>query len=300
MAEIIGEGLDEAWDRLTILQLKTAGYRFVCRYLGEDTTGKNLTMQEADELKAAGIAIVSNYEYAPGAALAGYPRGYDNAQLARRQHAMCGGPDTAPIYFSVDVDVADSVQMAAVVAYFRGVNAVLGVARTGAYAEYDVIKQLFDAGVIRYGWQTYAWSHGQWDPRAQLRQVRNGLVVAGHDVDEDQALTADFGQWGAQIMDGFTDDDRRLLTNVERACTAVLVNGERQVWGLDYTPGAYQHAPGDPSRDAQLWAVLDSIATRPQVTVDAAAVAAAIVADPGFPAALQAALRGLRLNVAEQ
>ncbi|MFI2206441.1 hypothetical protein ACH47Z_37915 [Streptomyces sp. NPDC020192] len=49
-----------------------------------------------------------------------------------------------------------------------------------------------------WGWQTYAWSGGNWDSRAQLRQVQNDITVAGHDADLDQAMAADFGQWGGK------------------------------------------------------------------------------------------------------
>jgi hypothetical protein len=80
--------------------------------------------------------------------------------------------------------------------HFDGVASVLGLARTAAYGGFYPIKRLFDAGKIAYGWQTFAWSGGQWDPRAQLRQVRNGVTIAGADCDIDEAQVQDFGQWG--------------------------------------------------------------------------------------------------------
>ena len=47
------------------------------------------------------------------------------------------------------------------------------------------------------GWQTYAWSYGQWDARAQLRQVLNSVSVGGSVgcCDKDVAVAADYGQW---------------------------------------------------------------------------------------------------------
>jgi hypothetical protein len=56
------------------------------------------------------------------------------------------------------------------------------------------VKRLFDNGKIKWAWQTYAWSYGQWDGRAQLRQIQNG--IAGGQMDKDQSMVADFGQWG--------------------------------------------------------------------------------------------------------
>jgi hypothetical protein len=73
---------------------------------------------------------------------------------------------------------------------------VLGVARTGAYGGIQQLKRLFDAHKIAWGWQTLAWSAGQWEPRAQLRQVRTGLTApVGGPYDIDEAQVADFGQW---------------------------------------------------------------------------------------------------------
>src|SRR5262249_42156166 len=63
------------------------------------------------------------------------------------------------------------------------------------YGGLEFIKRSFDQVKIRYGWQTYAWSHGQWDARAQLRQTLNGVHIAGFDVDLDEAHAADYGQW---------------------------------------------------------------------------------------------------------
>ena len=76
---------------------------------------------------------------------------------------------------------------------------VIGVARTGAYGGYYVIQRLFNASKIKWGWQTYAWSGGQWDTRAQVRQVLNGITAAGdaNCCDKDEAVAADFGQWHA-------------------------------------------------------------------------------------------------------
>jgi hypothetical protein len=78
-------------------------------------------------------------------------------------------PVSSPIYFAVDFNETAG-QAGAVASYFRGVNAVLGVNRTGGYGGYWTISRLFNSGLIRFGWQTSAWSGGRWDPRAQLQQ----------------------------------------------------------------------------------------------------------------------------------
>ncbi|GAB3943046.1 hypothetical protein GCM10027614_31110 [Micromonospora vulcania] len=121
----------------------------------------------------------------------------ENATKAQSQALACGMPAGKPIYFSVDFDASAS-QQTVINAYFDGVASVLGRARVGAYGGYYVIKRLFDAGKIRWGWQTYAWSSGQWDSRAQLRQVKNGVTIGGADCDLDEAWAIDFGQWGSR------------------------------------------------------------------------------------------------------
>lgn len=80
--------------------------------------------------------------------------------------------------------------------YFKGVASVIGLKRTAAYGSYKVIKYLFDNRLISYGWQTYAWSYEQWEPRAHIRQYQNGVNLAGHEVDYNESMAADFGQWG--------------------------------------------------------------------------------------------------------
>lgn len=174
--------------------LKQHGVTFVCRYLSEVnalTKVKLLTLAEAKALSAANISIVSNYEWYANRALEGFASGVADAQIAKAQHAECGGPADKPIYFSVDCDC----EGAQTVEYFKGVASVLGLSRTGAYGSYRVIKYLLDNDLISYAWQTYAWSGGQWDSRADIQQYENGVTLAGHSVDYNRAMKEDFGAW---------------------------------------------------------------------------------------------------------
>ena len=193
-----------------------AGVTFVCRYLSEvnaQTVLKLLTAGEAKMLSEAGIAIVSNYEWYATRPLEGASAGADDAHIAASQHAGCGGPADRPIYFSVDFDMT-AAEESAVGAYFKGVASVIGLPRTGAYGSAGVLKYLFDNHLITWGWQTYAWSGGEWEARAHIQQYQNGVVLAGHSVDYDRATVADFGQWkvggGTMIPQGWTDDGHTL------------------------------------------------------------------------------------------
>jgi hypothetical protein len=192
---------DFAWSKPSVAALKGAGYSGVCRYLSRDTSGKNLSRAEADAYRTAGIAIVSNWEYDPQAALNGYNQGVADATLARTQHEQCGGPATAPIYFSVDFDTTPG-QQAAINAYLNGCASVLGKSRVGVYGSYYVVERCAGAGTASWFWQTYAWSGGQWSSHAHIRQIQNGITVGGADCDRNQAMTANYGQWGAAAPSG--------------------------------------------------------------------------------------------------
>ncbi len=59
---------------------------------------------------------------------------------------------------------------------------------------YWAVSRLLDAGLIRRGWQTIAWSGGKWDPRAVLRQELTQVFGAA-DVNLLVSSAADFGQF---------------------------------------------------------------------------------------------------------
>jgi hypothetical protein len=196
----VRKGLDYSFARPSPSGLHSEGYTFAARYYSYDnsgTHGKILFSGEANSLIANGIDIVSNWEYAADDALSGYNQGVADAKVANQQAAAAGAPADRPIYFSVDFD-ATPTQQTPINDYMDGVASVIGRGRTGAYGGYYVIKRLFDAGKITWGWQTYAWSGGQWDARAQLRQVQNGITAAGDGscCDLDNSNADDFGQWG--------------------------------------------------------------------------------------------------------
>jgi hypothetical protein len=204
---LTARGVDYAWSHPAPDAIRGAGYTFAARYLSYDGGAKNLSAGESAALWANGVDTVVVFEEQADDALSGYPQGVADAHLAAQQSAADGILAGRPIYFAVDFD-ATAGQQGAIDAYFDGVASVLGRARTGAYGGYYVVKRLFDAGKITWGWQTYAWSGGLWDARAQLRQVENGVSVGGSYAccDADDAVAADFGQWHARPVgsDGCT------------------------------------------------------------------------------------------------
>ncbi|HZT91249.1 MAG TPA: DUF1906 domain-containing protein [Gaiellaceae bacterium] len=187
-------GVDYASGTRDAAKLVADGAHFVCRYFSTPGNPKNLTATEAQALHHAGLHIVTVFENRADDALGGHAAGVRDAQLALGQARACGLPDDRPIFFAVDFDCTPAAQVY-VNAYFVGVASVLGHRRTGAYGGYWVIKRLFDNHLISYGWQTAAWSGGQWDPRACLRQYDFDKTFGGLQVDLNESIGTDFGQW---------------------------------------------------------------------------------------------------------
>ena len=186
-----GFGVDFAWGGPSAAALSAAGKSFAASYFSPDFS-KNWTAGLVDAYHAAKIATVGVFESLANRTAQGCAAGTADAIQARVQAAAVGNT-TRPIYAGVDFDT--SLDPSVIRPYFVCWSQTLGLARSGAYGGLATIRYLFDAGLIRYGWQTYAWSGGQWDPRAQLRQFQNDVFIAGVDTDLDVAVAPDFGQW---------------------------------------------------------------------------------------------------------
>ncbi|MBS1691371.1 MAG: DUF1906 domain-containing protein [Actinobacteria bacterium] len=201
--------------------IRAAGFDGVVAYVSRSRPGANLgakplTRDYADALRAAGLHIVSNYQFGkPGSAAApsDFRRGFDggvaDARTALQLHEAAGGPDTAPIIFSIDEDIDLATWNRTAVQWFRGITSVLGVERTGIYGHSRACAWAIQDGVVghsstpgrRWAWQTRAWSFGVTEPAAVLFQrvidtpSNPGPLVGGIRVDVNDVLAADFGQW---------------------------------------------------------------------------------------------------------
>jgi hypothetical protein len=201
-------------------QIAAAGYAGAVVYVAESRPGANfdfkpVTRPYADALRAAGLHVVSNYQYGkPGwPTPSDYTRGYDggvaDARTALQLHAAAGGGVAAPVFFSLDEDIDRDTWSTIAVEWFRGINSVLGANRTGIYGSSQACAWAIGDGVIgysttaghRWAWQTRAWSDGEREPTAVLYQstivtaTDPGVLLGGIHVDEDEVLAPDFGQW---------------------------------------------------------------------------------------------------------
>lgn len=232
MATAVAEGVDYANERITGAALKAAGKKFVVRYTSPNTSsnpGKLVEMSEILSFEAAGIEICLVWETTQTRATNGFNAGIFDAKAADAIRKARGLPPDMPLYF-VAQDAGD-ITGPQCVQYFKGVASVLGLKRIGAYGGLAVIKYLFDRNLITYGWQTYAWSGGQWDARAQLQQYHNGVKVAGQTVDLCRAMKADFGQYTpnrAVVEDFMSDAQVQELKDLIVAVPERIAHGGKQ------------------------------------------------------------------------
>lgn len=188
------EGVDYSFTRPNAFCLYGKGKRFAGRYFGPGSQAKHATHEECALLAAAGLSIVSLVEGAERSAMYGHSMGVTHARMADAAAQSAGMPKTRPLYASIDWD-ASSTELVTVGEYLDGFASVVGRQRTGVYGGIRTVQWCHDHGKAKWYFQTYAWSHGTWYPRAHLRQYRNGQSVCGGDVDLCQSIKADFGGW---------------------------------------------------------------------------------------------------------
>jgi len=106
------------------------------------------------------------------------------------------------VYFAVDADTS-AADLALISRYFDGVGSVFDVANIGVYGGRRTIEWAMGSGRASWFWQTGAWSGTHRVPGIHLYQRVPSTKLGGHDIDMDDALQADYGQWwGAPTVGG--------------------------------------------------------------------------------------------------
>ncbi|WP_431972592.1 DUF4185 domain-containing protein [Nocardia sp. bgisy134] len=211
--------VDHAAARPGARAVKADGYHGAVRYLVDSPerglVNKKLTPEEAAGYLELDMPLVSNWQKGKHET-ADWRRGFDggvaDAKAADAWHKHCGGPPEAPIFFSIDDDLSLSEWNSLASHYLRGAASVLGKQRVGAYCKYlacdwavedDVVGTCRDGSGKRYLWQPNTWLGsrplGTISEHACLFQrlihPRDDIKVAGINVDVNDTLTEDFGQW---------------------------------------------------------------------------------------------------------
>lgn len=227
-------GCDYSAARPSEAEFSAARIGFVGRYVSTPGNSKNISAHEAALHRAAGRDIVAVFETTGRRMMGGSDLGASDAALADLQVLGAAGPPHSVIFYAADWDVQPA-EMDRVLGYLRAAGAARGVQRTGVYGGRAVVDAAVKAGLVGYIWQTRAWSWDpvarqvRWHPNAHIRQysIDAPIVPGGTNVDMNEAMTADFGQWGGQdILAGMTAD--QLTELVEKAVDAVLVRRRAQ------------------------------------------------------------------------
>lgn len=181
---VFQHGVDFAFGAPSASFMHSHGWSFGASYLSTDP-GKNWQLGQFRSLQRGGIAGVAVWETSAERALGGCGAGRADARSAWAEAKPFG---FRVIYFAVDFELQGS-HAGTVKSYFRCAAQVGGANKTGVYGGIFTMEVVLDSGTVHYGWQTYAWSGGRWDGKAQLQQFLNG-----NQFDYDRAVAADFGQ----------------------------------------------------------------------------------------------------------
>lgn len=186
--------------------IRAAGHLGAIRYVSdrrpgaEWMLGKPMRADEASELTAAGLEVVSCYQFGKGATAdwrGGFAAGVKHATRGLELHTAAGGPAGRPIYTSID-DNPSTVDIATkVLPYVLGWESVAGRANTGVYANSRTIDALLLAGAGTFYWQ-HGWGTpaGYVHPAAHLQQYEiDKRAVDGVGIDLNAILKPDYGQW---------------------------------------------------------------------------------------------------------
>ena len=182
--------LDFSWARPGGSAIKKAGYAGVLRYVSS-TTGKNLSSSELRDYQDNGLYVGIVFEDGARNALMGFEQGIIDAKKAL---SLCNslGFVNMPIYFAVDFDTTPE-QQTEIDQYFKGINSIIGVSRTGAYGSYYIMLRCKASGFVSWFWQTLAWSGGQVADFIHIYQ--NGQSAFGGGADVDEAKQDNWGQY---------------------------------------------------------------------------------------------------------
>ncbi|MEV5652467.1 DUF1906 domain-containing protein [Nocardia sp. NPDC052254] len=205
-ADDLGTLLDYAGGVPSAAAIRAAGHAGAIRYVSdrrpgaEWMAGKPLLAGEVEALHAAGLTVVSCYQFGKGATAdwrGGLEAGKRHADRGLQLHRKAGGPDGAPIYASID-DNPSPVDFATMIApYLDGWKSVLGNENVGVYANAPTIELAKVAGLGSWYWQhNWGTPEGFVHPAANLHQTQiDDGAVDGVGVDINTILTPRYGQW---------------------------------------------------------------------------------------------------------
>lgn len=249
--------IDEDWSKVDPQAARALGYTGVIGYVSQDTTGKNLTRADVDAIHAAGMSVGLVYEYNPKSALGGHTQALKDGMAALLSASYLQVPRMVALYAAVDWDVQPQ-EMSSVASYLAAYSQLIhnNGFRSGVYGGYNVCNAPAVRVNVDFLWQTYAWSGGRWAEPLAVRQVRNGVHVAGAVVDQDETSVADWGQWAPSTIDSLLKGDTMIIGtdgNQKYLCDGMRSRPitDAQATTIIYLAGqgAYQLTSGKPGAE---------------------------------------------------
>ncbi|MFI5777949.1 DUF1906 domain-containing protein [Nocardia sp. NPDC051570] len=202
----LGTLLDYAGGVPAAEAIRDDGHAGVIRYVSdrrpgaEWMAGKPLRANEVEALHAAGLSIVSCYQFGKGPTAdwrGGLEAGKHHADRALQLHHEAGGPDGVPIYAAID-DNPTAAEFGSMIApYLLGWQSVAGKETVGVYANSPTIDWVSAAGLSSWFWQhNWGTPKGYVHPSAQLHQFEiDKSTLDGISVDLNAILAPQYGQW---------------------------------------------------------------------------------------------------------
>ena len=204
LGQVMAQGIDSEFDCTSYAHQIAERYAFVGRYYRmppPHSSYPTLTRAEASALSAAGLSIVSLWEFISGSKgrikSLNYASGQDEGARAYKQAAAIPQPAGTPIYFAVDegYDPQDQAEAGPIDDYFRGINDAFAASpgqgqqpryKVGVYGPGAVCQWLKARGRVTYTWLANAkkwpgYSYGDWNIK---QGFRDKALPFGNDVDQ--------------------------------------------------------------------------------------------------------------------
>lgn len=178
----------------TAAALKATGATFAVGYISWGTPWKDLTRAIVDDLAAAGMPVVLNFE-AEAAPTGGQAEGEQAGARCAAVKPTLGALRTAKVYYSFDYDVPPG-DYPILDAYLRGVR--LGDpdgGLPGCYSNGAYLLHALDAGLISLAWLSGSSSYAGYTEALASGRLALSQTPGTAAYDIDTAHVADFGQW---------------------------------------------------------------------------------------------------------
>lgn len=202
--------LDYAGGVPSAAAIKRAGFQGAVRYVSARRPGaewmkaKPLLVTESRRLQAAGLEIVSCYQFGKDATAdwkGGAESGRLHSELGMQLHVGAGGPRGVPIYACIDDNPTRKQFTDQIAPYLRAWAGHMNSQgmKLGVYGNHNVVEWCRQEHIGTHFWMHDWGSGGRIHPATNIHQlpVRQGTRVDGIECDINDVMKSEYGQWSA-------------------------------------------------------------------------------------------------------